>query len=128
MQRSVEIFVAINMLVIGFSHVFHAAVWVDFFKVLRSHGKAGAFANGFLSLTFGSIIVGFHWVWEGAIPTIVTCAGIAQIIKSTVAFCFPSLGLYSMSQEKAEDPWSYRVGGLLFIVLGILILLYTREL
>ncbi len=123
MERAVEIFVAINMLVIGLSHVFQGSVWVDFFRIMRSHGLAGSFVNGFLSLSFGSIIVGFHWVWEGVIPSIVTCIGIAQVIKSFVAFCLPSVGLYSMRQKKAENPWSYRIGGLLFVGFGILLML-----
>lgn len=123
MERGVEIFVAVNMLVIGVSHLLQAPVWVDFFKILRGYGKAGALANGFLALMFGSIIVAFHWVWEGTVPIIVTCIGIAQVVKAIVAFCFPSLGLYSMSQKKAEDPWSYRIGGLLFIAFGILLLI-----
>jgi hypothetical protein len=122
MERAVEIFAAINLLVIGFSHVLQAETWIDFFKILRVQGKAGSFANGFLSLTFGSIIVAFHWVWDGVIPTLVTCLGIAQVLKAVVAFCFPALGLYSMSQKKAEEPWSYRVGGLLFIGFGIVLL------
>jgi len=122
MERNIEIFTAVNMLIIGLSHTFQPGVWVDFFKVLRSYGKAGAFANGFLSLTFGSIIVAFHWVWEGAIPSIVTAVGVAQVIKSFVAFCLPAVALRSMSRPAAENPWSYRVGGILFIVQGGVVL------
>ncbi|MFZ6014605.1 MAG: hypothetical protein ACOYXT_29970 [Bacteroidota bacterium] len=117
MERAVEIFVLINFLVIGLSHTFQAQAWVDFFRVLRSHGKVGSLINGFLSLTFGSIIVSFHWVWEGIIPTIITGVGIAQIIKSIVAFVFPAIGLKSMQKPMATNPKGYQVAGIIFLIL-----------
>ena len=119
MQKAVEVFVAVNLFVIGVSHLFQAEAWVDFFKKLRSYGRAGAFFNGFLSLSFGSIIVSFHWVWEGVTPTIVTCLGIAQLIKSFVAFALPDVSLRTMSQPMAENPWGYRIGGGIFLGFSI---------
>lgn len=115
MERGVEIFVLINFVVIGASHLLQPHDWVSFFKVLRSYGRAGAMANGFLSLSFGSIIVGFHWVWEGVIPTIVTCIGIAQVIKSLIAFLAPALSLKTMHRPMAENPLGYRIGGAIFM-------------
>ena len=117
MEREVEIFVAVNFFIVGVSHLFQAPAWVDFFRQLRSHGKAGAFVNGMLSLTFGSIIVSFHWVWEGFVPTIVTCIGIAQIIKSFVALALPLVSLRTMHRPMAEKPLGYQVGGAIFLAL-----------
>ena len=111
MEKAVEIFVVINFLVIGISHAAQPTAWIEFFKLLRSYGRAGAMANGFLSLSFGSIIVSFHWVWEGVLPTIVTCIGIAQIIKSLVAFAAPALALKSMHRPMAENKLGYQIGG-----------------
>lgn len=111
MSRAVEIFVLVNFLVIGASHLFRPHDWINFFKVLRGFGRAGAMANGFLSLSFGSIIVAFHWVWEGGIPILVTCIGIAQVIKSLVAFVAPEISLRNMHRPMAESPNGYRIGG-----------------
>ena len=121
MEKSIEIFVALNCFVIGASHLFQANAWVDFFKVLRGYGRVGAMANGFLSLTFGSIILAFHWSWEGVIPSVVTLLGLAQIIKSFAAFVFPEVGLRSMHRPAAENPWAYRIGGILFLLLSFAI-------
>jgi len=52
-----EFFVALQTLVIGVSHVVQPRAWVDFFVWLRGKGHAGVFANGFLSLWFGGLIV-----------------------------------------------------------------------
>lgn len=121
MTRAVEIFVFVNFLVIGASHLFQPHEWVSFFKVLRSFGRAGALANGFLSLSFGSIIVAFHWVWEGGIAIMITCVGVAQIIKSIVAFVAPELSLRMMNKPMAENPNGYRIGGAIFLGLAIVL-------
>jgi uncharacterized membrane protein len=62
-EKAIEMYAAVNFLVIGLSHLLQPRVWVDFFTWLRSKGHAGVFVNGFLSLGFGSIIVSFHNVW-----------------------------------------------------------------
>ena len=57
LQQSVEFFVAVQSLVMGVSHIVQPRAWVDFFVWLREKGHAGVFANGFLSLWFGTLIV-----------------------------------------------------------------------
>ena len=49
MERAIEIFAAINFLILGLSHVFQPRVWAEFFVRLRDWGRPGAFANGFLT-------------------------------------------------------------------------------
>jgi hypothetical protein len=65
---------------------------VDFFVLLRAQGHAGVFANGFLSLWFGSIIVAFHPIWSGP-AIVVTLLGWAQVVKGSVAFVAPQLSM-----------------------------------
>jgi len=124
MERAVEILVCINVFIIGLSHLLVPGVWVQFFQFLAAQGKAGSLANGFLSITFGSLIVSFHWVWEGIIPISVTLLGIAQVIKSFVAFVLQSVGKRSISHPRASREASYRIGGVLFLVYGLVIAWY----
>lgn len=121
MERAVEIFVLVNVVVIGLSHTLAPAAWVRFFKILGEQGQAGSLANGFLSLTFGSIIVAFHWTWEGFVPGSVTFLGVAQLIKSFVAFVLPSVGLRSITRPRASSESSYRYGGIIFLAYGALL-------
>ena len=58
-ERAIEIFAAINFLILGLSHVFQHRAWTEFFVRLREKGHPGAFANGFLTLFTGSLIVAF---------------------------------------------------------------------
>lgn len=122
MEKSVEVFVLINFFVIGASHLLQPREWVSFFSIVRSKGKAGVMANGFLSLIFGSIIVAFHWVWEGIIPISITCIGVGQVVKSMIAFIAPELSLKMLYRPMAENLVGYRIIGALFLVFsGILL-------
>ncbi|HEU4557999.1 MAG TPA: hypothetical protein VFS20_09125 [Longimicrobium sp.] len=117
MERAIEVIAAINCLVIGLSHVVRPHAWVDFFAWLRSKGPAGSFANGFLSLSFGALIVGFHNVWTG-IPAVLTFIGWAQVLKSVTAFVFPQVGLKSMANATHERAWIFVPGGVLLMGIG----------
>jgi len=92
MERAVQIYAIINLMVIGISHVVRPRVWVDFFVFLRERGEAGVFAVAVLNLIFGSIIVAFHNVWSG-IPLMLTVLGWANVVKSLLYFTFPAFGL-----------------------------------
>src|SRR4051812_23204321 len=80
MERSVEVFAVIVFGVIGLSHVLQPEAWVEYFVLLRSKGRPGAFVDGFLHLPLAGAIVGFHNVWSG-IPVLLTLLGWALLIK-----------------------------------------------
>lgn len=120
MERAIEIFAAINLFVIGVSHVFQHRAWAEFFVQLRKQGRPGAFANGFLSLFTGSLIVAFHpvWSWPGIVLTVI---GYAMVLKATVIFARPDWGVASMGRVTPETSQRLVFAGVLFIaVAGLL--------
>lgn len=117
MERATEIFAAVQFLVIGLSHLAQPRAWVDFFVWLRSKGHAGVFANGFLSLWFGSFIVAFHNVWEG-LPAVVTVLGWAQVVKGLVSFVLPQVAMRGLARVSPERAWEFRVGGVVALSLS----------
>jgi hypothetical protein len=96
-EHAIEIFAAINFLILGLSHVFQPRAWAEFFVRLREWGRPGAFANGFLTLITGSLIVAFHnvWSWPGVL---LTAIGYSMLLKSLVVFVRPDL-----DREARED-------------------------
>lgn len=120
METSVEKLVAINLLVIGLSHILQPGVWVRFFIVFREKGKVGSFLNGFLHFPLGAFIVAFHNVWHG-MPMIVTIIGWGLLIKSTLYFTWPKHGARMLSTVKLERSWHFAVAGGLSIAFGGLI-------
>ena len=119
MERATEIYAAVQFLVIGLSHLLQPRVWVDFFIRLRSMGHAGVFVNGFLSLIFGAVIVGFHNVWTG-LPTVLTVIGWAQILKALISFVMPQWGMRSLQRVSYDRSREFVVGGVVSLALGAL--------
>jgi hypothetical protein len=116
-ERAIELYAAIQFLVIGLSHVLQPHAWVEFFIALREKGRAGVFANGVLSLVFGSLIVSFHDVWTGW-PVVLTLIGWAQVIKATVAFVLPDLAMRGFERVSHERAWEFQIPGAIFVGLA----------
>ena len=117
MERAVQFYAIINLMVIGISHVVRPRVWVDFFVFLRERGEAGVFAVAVLNLIFGSIIVAFHNVWSG-IPLVLTVLGWANVVKSLLYFTFPAFGLRKLQFLSNERANLVVGGGILFLLLA----------
>src|SRR5688572_26744649 len=117
MERATEIWAAVQFLVIGLSHIAQPRAWVEFFVWLRGKGHTGVFANGFLSLWFGSVIVAFHNVWEG-LPTVLTVLGWAQVLKGMVSFVLPQVAIRSLARVSPERAWEFVAGGVVSLALS----------
>jgi len=111
MEKSIAIMAIINFVIMGLSHIFQHQSWKEFFLLLASKGRAGAFANGFLTLVMGSLIVSFHNVWSG-LPVILTLLGWAYVLKSTVIFLHPEWNVKSMAGVEHAPTLKFRVAGL----------------
>lgn len=121
MQTSIQLFAAIQFLVIGLSHILAPRAWVSFFQLLRQKGESGTFALGFMSLGFGSLIVAFHNVWSG-LPMVLTIIGWAQVLKAFIYFAFPSSSLRRIGMIPPERAYLFVYGGLFSVALaGLLI-------
>ena len=127
MEKATEIFTAVFLSVIGLSHIIQPRAWVEFFVVLRGKGPAGVFVNGFLSLSFGSLIVAFHNVWDG-LPVLLTLFGWAQVLKGLMSFVAPHVALWGLARVSAERAWQFVAGGILALALSAVFwyIVFTR--
>ena len=121
METSVEKLVAINFLVIGLSHILQPRAWVQFFIMLREKREVGSFLNGFVHFPLGAFIVAFHNVWHG-IPMLVTIIGWGLVLKSTIYFAYPQLGLRMLSTVSLERSRNFAIAGAVSVAFGALIL------
>lgn len=120
MHLSIEIFAAIQLMIIGFSHVLQAHAWVDFFVWLRERGTTGIFLHGFLSLWFGSLIVGFHNTWTG-MASILTVVGYLYLLKACMCLLLPMTQVLSLSRVSHERAGEMRMAGAVYIVIASLL-------
>lgn len=121
MERAIELFAAVNLLVTGLSHLVQPRAWVDFFVWLRSRGYPGVFVNGFLSLGFGSLVVSFHNVWSG-LPMVLTILGWMHVLKSVIVFAAPSVGMRSLERVSPEREREFVGAGAVNLALGALMM------
>jgi hypothetical protein len=117
MERAIEIFAVIQLTVIGLSHIVFHRAWAEFFIWLREKGTAGAFANGFTSLAFGSIVVAFHQVWSG-IPLVLTIFGLLSVVKAAHCFLLPAAALQSMQRVSLERSREFVVAGVVSLAIA----------
>ena len=112
---------------IGLSHLLQPRAWVEFFIWLRGKGHVGVFVNGFLTLGFGSFIVGFHNVWDG-LPIILTLFGWSQVLKGLVNFVAPQLALRGLARISIERAWHFVVAGVFTLVFSAVMwyIVFTR--
>jgi hypothetical protein len=121
-EHAIERLVGISFLVIALSHILRPREWGEFFDQLRAKGAPGAFLNGMISLSFGTLIVGFHGTeWSGW-AGIVTFVGWAQVFKGMLNLCFPAYGLRSMSMVSADRHKKLVVAGALMLPASIAML------
>jgi len=117
MAPSIQLFAAINFLVIGVSHILAPRAWAEFFDLLRQKGEPGVFVVAFLSLVFGSIVVAFHNVWSG-LPIVLTVVGWGQVLKALVYFAFPTFALRRIGMASPERARLFVYGGFFSLALG----------
>ncbi len=116
-EHGVQVFAAVSLFVIGLSHLFQPKVWVAYYQGLAAQGPAGAFIEGFLCLTFGGIIVGFHNVWQGP-ALFLTLIGWAQVLKGLGRFVAPQLAVRVMQRASLDRAWFFRAGGVFALFLS----------
>ncbi len=119
MQRAIQIFAAVNFIVIALSHILQPRAWSEFFIALRAKGHAGVFANAMLSLLVGSIIVAFHNVWTG-LPTVLTVVGWAQVLKGLINLTVPSIGVRTLARVSVERSHEFVAAGVVLLGIGAL--------
>jgi len=117
MEQATQVFAAVSLLVIGLSHLVQPKAWVAYFQNLAAQGTSGAFIDGFLCLSFGGIIVGFHNVWHGP-ALLLTLLGWAQVLKGLGRFVAPQFAVRVMARASIERAWFFRVGGVFALILS----------
>ncbi|MCP3915900.1 MAG: hypothetical protein GY711_10130 [bacterium] len=118
MEQSIRLLVTVSFLVIGISHMVQPRAWGEFFDLLRRHGRAGCFANAFLTFVPGVIIVAFHRVWSG-LDVVFTVLGCLYVVKGAIYFWLPEVGLRSMARATAETSRGFVWAGLAMTAVGV---------
>ena len=94
MTRAIWIYTAVNLTVIGISHITAPMAWTRYFIWLREKGQAGVLIVAAMSLVFAAPIVAFHEVWSGW-PLAVTLVGWPRSLRPRSTSRFPPMACAS---------------------------------
>ena len=120
---SIRLFVAINLLAAGSSHLFQPKIWVSFFLKLSKLGASGNILNALMTLAMGSMVLSFHFWWKWPF-IIITLYGLLLCTKGILFLLVPKLGLKSIGQVSIEKAYQFRWVGLIMVV-GSLLIFYS---
>ena len=110
---------ALMWVIFGLSHLLHARLWVALLYPFKEKPEGG-FVLALLGLPFGLIMILGHNIWVWDIPVIVTIAGWATTLKSTIYLLFPTAHRRVMSAN-ARPEIGFQIVGAAFIVLGLVV-------
>ena len=114
MERAIEWYLAVTLVIVGLSHVMRAEDWTEAYRQLGAMGHPGVFVNGGMSLVSGTVIIAGHgsWAWPGAI---LTGFGWLLVGKGCLCFLAPHRAMRSMA---LASPKGFVIGGIVFIAMG----------
>ena len=125
LEIAIERFTVLSYLVIGLSHILQPRAWVQFFMNLREKGEAGIFIVAFLHLPLGLLIVSFHNVWTGT-PAVVTVVGWANVLKGTLYFLFPAIGMKTIGRVRMDRTHEFVIAGAVFVIVLSALVAYEK--
>lgn len=116
MERAVEWYLAITLVIIGLSHVLRPGDWSEAYRQLHAGGHPRAFVNGGLNVGAGAVIVAGHgsWAWPGAV---LTGLGWLLVGKGLICLVAPDKAPRAMALG-ARSPRGFVAGGLVMLALG----------
>jgi len=120
MEIRIEIITLALLLIVGLSHILQPRAWVDFFSHLRERGAAGVFVVALLHVPLGVLVVAFHQRFTG-LALVTTVIGWSSILKATIYFLFPRIGLNSLGMVTPQRAWMFVCSGWVSVALSALI-------
>jgi hypothetical protein len=115
---SIELFVAINLFIIGLSHVLQPKMWIDFFTFLHSKNNVGNIVNALIALGMGSIILAFHFIWQWP-KILITLYGVSQVLKGLIYLIKPSIGITSIGKVTIERMDKFKWSGIVMSIFAL---------
>ncbi len=125
MEDFIQIIVVINFIAIGLSMAFRPHLWIEWVNNIQEKGVPAMLSLGMIYLFMGSIIVSFHWIWEG-LATIITIIGVLIVCESCLILIMPRTALKILNALAPKFNCIIPLEGTVLTLIGIL-LLYDLE-
>lgn len=122
MEQAVQFMMGISLAVLGLSLFFRASDWVAWMRDVQHAGREASLPIGALNLFLGSLVLGFHQIWEGW-PMIVTVIAVLMTLKGILYLLMPGWISVKMKALIQSGMRPYlMVYGLIILVVGVSVL------
>lgn len=129
MEQAVQFMMGTSLTILGLSFFLCTKDWMSWFRDVEHAGKEVALPLGALNLMLGSLILGFHQIWEGW-PLLVSVIGVLMMAKGTFYLLFPGWlpGRLKTLTQSVMRPYLMFYGvAILVIGIGTLNYWYTAQ-
>lgn len=120
LEAFIEWFAAIQLIVLGLSHIVQPRLWTMLFAELLTRPYAGL-VIGMFTLPFGLLILLGHNTWALNVSVIVTILGWGWTIKGSLYLLAPAVP-QKVARRHLEHPIRFAVAGAIIAGLGAAVL------
>ncbi|MCY4033266.1 MAG: hypothetical protein OXF19_04475 [Hyphomicrobiales bacterium] len=124
-EQGISFWVGFTLVVVSLASLLHPH---NIVQLLRDIGERAASLTpliGWLSLSFGAFILGFHWRWDG-LAMVLTIVGLLSTAKGVLSILAPkafgaTIAAMAQQEEKSLST-QLRISGFITFLFGALIL------
>jgi uncharacterized membrane protein HdeD (DUF308 family) len=88
MDQAIEFMVGASLFVLALSLLFRTKVWISWLHQIEHKGRYFSLILGSVNVVLGSVILGFHWIWNG-LQLLTTFIGAVLLLKGAIYMLFP---------------------------------------
>lgn len=118
--QAIEFMSALTFLMIGLSYMLRSKDWIIWMENFYKNSPQSSLVLGSSNVFIGSLILGFHWVWQG-LPVIISVIAVVIIIKGMLNLLLPARTLSKMAQVYIKHELWLRMIGIVLVILSVLL-------
>ena len=124
-EQGISFWVGLTLVVVSLASLLQPRSVVQLLRDISEKATSVTLLIGWLSLSFGAFILGFHWRWDG-LAMVLTIVGLLSTAKGVLSILAPrafgAMVAAMASQEEQSLCTQLRISGLVTFFLGALIL------
>lgn len=125
-EQGISFWVGLTLVVISQALLLQPRNVVQLLRDISEKAASMTLLIGWLNLSFGAFILGFHWRWDG-LAMALTIVGLLSTAKGVLSILAPrtfgAMIVAMASQEEQSLCTQLRIGGFITFFLGALILM-----
>lgn len=129
-EQGISFWVGLTLMVVSQALLLYPRNVVQLLHEISERATSLTLLIGWLNLSFGAFILGFHWRWDG-LAMVLTIVGLLSVTKGVLSILVPktfgAMIVAMASQEEQPLVAQLRISGFITFLLGALILAHWYQ-